>query len=91
LIPGKDGRVRVAKVKTKNGALMRPLQRLYPLEIPCPTEAFLISEEVRQQAIQKKKKEPVVAKPKPTPEEAPSVQTRFGRKTRKPCRYGDCE
>jgi len=33
LIPGKDGRIRVAKLKTKNGVLTRPLQRLFPLEV----------------------------------------------------------
>ncbi len=33
LIKGKDGKVRVAKVKTANGSLTRPLQRLFPLEI----------------------------------------------------------
>lgn len=32
LIPGKDGKVRVARLKTSKGQLIRPLQRLYPLE-----------------------------------------------------------
>jgi hypothetical protein len=36
LYPGRDGHARVAKVKTLNGSLTRPLQRLYPLEIPSP-------------------------------------------------------
>jgi len=31
--PGADEKVRVAKLKTKRGALVRPLQRLYPLEV----------------------------------------------------------
>jgi len=33
LIPGRDGAVRVARVKTQHGTLLRPLQRLYPLEL----------------------------------------------------------
>ena len=33
LIPGRDGIVRVARVKTQRGSLPRPLQRLYPLEM----------------------------------------------------------
>ncbi len=34
LLPGKDGNVRVVKVKTTMGVFTRPLQRLFPLEIP---------------------------------------------------------
>lgn len=34
LIPGKDGVVRVVKVKTSSGLLTRPIQRLYLLELP---------------------------------------------------------
>jgi hypothetical protein len=33
LIPGGDGEPRVARLKTKNGELIRTLQRLYPLEV----------------------------------------------------------
>ncbi|GFS44505.1 hypothetical protein TNIN_477181 [Trichonephila inaurata madagascariensis] len=36
LIPGKDGHVRVARVKTKTGELVRPVQRLYNLELQEP-------------------------------------------------------
>ncbi|GFR01254.1 hypothetical protein TNCT_24821 [Trichonephila clavata] len=30
---GKDGRVRVVEVKTQFGSVMRPFQKLYPLEV----------------------------------------------------------
>ncbi|GFV42405.1 hypothetical protein TNCV_4311351 [Trichonephila clavipes] len=30
---GKDGRVRVMEVKTQFGSVMRPIQKLYPLEV----------------------------------------------------------
>lgn len=33
LYPGKDGTVRLAQVQTTSGTFLRPLQRLYPLEI----------------------------------------------------------
>ncbi|GLV47433.1 hypothetical protein CBL_20967 [Carabus blaptoides fortunei] len=33
LITGKDGVARVAKLQTKSGMLIRPLQRLFPLEV----------------------------------------------------------
>ena len=40
LLPGRDGKVRVVKVKTHNGTLLRPVQRLYPLEVQSPTNNF---------------------------------------------------
>ncbi|GFX42342.1 integrase catalytic domain-containing protein [Trichonephila clavipes] len=36
LIPGKDGHVRVARVKTETGELVRPVQKLYNLELQEP-------------------------------------------------------
>ncbi|GFY66485.1 hypothetical protein TNIN_108921 [Trichonephila inaurata madagascariensis] len=36
LIPGKDGHVRVARVRTESGELVRPVQRLYNLELQEP-------------------------------------------------------
>jgi len=33
LIPGKDGHVRVVKLKTSGGILTRPVQRIFPLEV----------------------------------------------------------
>lgn len=38
LIPGRDRVVRVAKLKTANQTLVRPVQRLYPLEVNCDTK-----------------------------------------------------
>lgn len=42
LFPGKDGESRVAKVKTGSGHVIRPIQRLYPLEMS-PVEAAHIA------------------------------------------------
>ncbi|GFW98923.1 DUF5641 domain-containing protein [Trichonephila clavipes] len=34
LLPGRDGKVRTLKLKCKNFELIRPIQRVYPLEVP---------------------------------------------------------
>lgn len=41
--PGADGNIRVARVKTAHGERIRPLQRLYPLEV-CSTMKQLLVE-----------------------------------------------
>jgi len=33
LIHGRDGKVRLVKIGTTSGTLLRPVQRIYPLEI----------------------------------------------------------
>ncbi|KAF8785512.1 hypothetical protein HNY73_011036 [Argiope bruennichi] len=33
LIPGRDGKIRTVKLKTQHGTALRPIQRIYPLEI----------------------------------------------------------
>ncbi|GFV62815.1 integrase catalytic domain-containing protein [Trichonephila clavipes] len=35
-LPGKDGRIRVVEVKTPSGNFIRPIQKLYPLEVNLP-------------------------------------------------------
>lgn len=39
MIPGKDGVVRLVKLKTEKGEILRPVQRLYPLEISAEEES----------------------------------------------------
>ncbi|GFS48530.1 integrase catalytic domain-containing protein [Trichonephila clavipes] len=34
LLPGRDGKVRTLKLKCKNSELIRPIQRVYPFEVP---------------------------------------------------------
>ncbi|GFR03902.1 integrase catalytic domain-containing protein [Trichonephila clavata] len=34
LLPGRDGKIRTLKLKFKNSELIRPIQRVYPLEVP---------------------------------------------------------
>ncbi|GFW38925.1 integrase catalytic domain-containing protein [Trichonephila clavipes] len=33
LIPGKDGKIRTVELKTRTGTMLRPIQRVYPLEM----------------------------------------------------------
>ncbi|XP_072389367.1 uncharacterized protein [Diabrotica undecimpunctata] len=46
LFPGKDGSVRLCKVKTAKGYLLRPVQRLYPLEC-CTVPEFELQNDVK--------------------------------------------
>jgi hypothetical protein len=42
LVPGRDGQVRLAKLKTNSGIILRPVQKIYPLEVQnCDDEEFL--------------------------------------------------
>jgi hypothetical protein len=77
LLPGVDGKCRVARVRVKEGVLIRPLQRLYPLEISSKSEVPPVSME------DLKKLGPSV------PVEEPNQSTtRAGRNVKKPQRYG---
>ncbi|XP_043469952.1 uncharacterized protein LOC122503458 [Leptopilina heterotoma] len=40
VLPGRDGKVRVVKLKTATGELIRPVQRLFPLEVAGPIPAI---------------------------------------------------
>jgi len=98
LFPGKDGQVRTAMVRTKTGRFLRPLQRLFPLEVD--TTEFIpdprFKKEKKVQAAQDRPipKEAKARPPKvdsriksdPVPEE---VVTRRGRVVKKPCKLGD--
>ncbi|CAL8068579.1 unnamed protein product [Orchesella dallaii] len=78
LIPGRDGKIRVARVKTKTGIFLRPLQRLYPSEVSDKEEAKTYSRDAE------KVKTPVE-------EHAigdPQCVTRKGRVVKVPRRYG---
>ncbi|GFQ95538.1 DUF5641 domain-containing protein [Trichonephila clavata] len=44
LIPGRDGKIRTVKLKTQHGTVLRPVQRVYPLEIR--TNENCVTEEV---------------------------------------------
>lgn len=50
LIPGRDGLFRIAKVKTQQGILVRPIQRLYPLEISAAEEVDDVAARIKDLA-----------------------------------------
>ncbi|UYV64996.1 hypothetical protein LAZ67_3002688 [Cordylochernes scorpioides] len=75
LYPGKDGRERVARVRTATGEFVRPLKRLFSLELGSD-----ISREVRLP-----KTEGIKAQEIPTDGEQ-SIFTRSGREVKKPTR-----
>jgi len=87
LCPGKDGKVRVAKVKTPDGILLRPLQRLYPLEVASSRESLPIQEEAKRitkKNVLVKSKEVMTKRKEPLQE----VKTRIGRLVKSPDRFG---
>lgn len=85
LIPGRDGKVRLVKLRTASSTLLRPVQRIYPLEIydegvPVPTSASVKEDHERDSmtSLQDKENgEPSVVE----------VFTRGGRKVRPPPQF----
>lgn len=51
IYPGRDGQVRVAKVKTMSGFLIRPVQRLYPLEISSVDDCSVIQNKFHEKTV----------------------------------------
>ena len=78
LIPGSDGNIRVAKIKTASGDFVRPLQRLYPLEV---TSGDLMP----KFPIRKEPKENYTLESKPS-QSHQVIKTRSGRAVKKPDR-----
>lgn len=98
--PGKDGLVRVAKLKTQNGELIRSIKRLYPLEMG-KSEAQLYHEKMisnqkngykdnRQEEkipeTKKKRNVPTPPDARILPDQKPLVTTRRGRRIKSPQR-----
>ncbi|XP_021947712.1 uncharacterized protein LOC110845573 [Folsomia candida] len=79
LYPGKDGIIRVARVKTATNQFLRPLQRLIPLEVSSHVELSPIPKEIMEKAIIKKEEIQF---------QEPEVITRTGRRVKKPTRFG---
>lgn len=56
LLPGRDGGIRLCKVKTNHRVMLRPIQRLYPLEVR-PQEMLQGVPEERSKDVHSKAKE----------------------------------
>ena len=100
LIPGRDGVVRSAVLRTANGELRRPVQKLYPLEVneldESPTQET--DNEIEESPTQETDNEIEKSLTQETDNELEetgsnsnpqggSVKTRVGRVLKKPARY----
>lgn len=87
LHPGKDGHAHVADVKTSHSVLLRPLQRLYPLEVPTnfyegPQDNKTMREETKQEEEVNRDQAKIVQISNET-----TTRTRSGREVRKPKKF----
>lgn len=95
VFPGKDGHNRVVKLKTGRGDLIRPVQRLIPLEVRQDvreSEKFVRANQSRPKTHEKQKSVPEeLSEPVPeeetTSSEETSFKTRSGRLVKKPKRF----
>ncbi|KAG5859437.1 Protein of unknown function DUF5641, partial [Gonioctena quinquepunctata] len=78
-IPGRDGEIRVVRLKTASGELVRPVQRLLMLEMGN-------SQDLPEKVVTKETKECSRSNCEITEQE---VQTRYGRRVKLPSRYKD--
>jgi len=97
VFPGKDGHTRVVRLKTEKGELIRPIQRLIPLEVGHHAgkasrvresiKASPQDEESPESAPQEKQESVVEEKPESVPTEETDLRTRSGRLIKKPERF----
>lgn len=104
IFPGRDGKVRVVKLKTATGYLTRPVQRLYHLELSTAEDAEQ-SEEIEQRykrtlaapdsksraderQVAPRTPEVPEKMANPRTKETPEKRTRSGRKVIAPVRLG---
>lgn len=94
LIEGKDGIVRLVKVRTRQGDLLRPIQRLYPLEVSFPVDENL-RKQIESPTICDKDENPnpsdsssplPASQEEPSPTSQPRQVNRYGRTLRAPRR-----
>ncbi|OXA43305.1 uncharacterized protein LOC110858916 [Folsomia candida] len=90
---GRDGQYRSALVKTAKGFLDRPLQRLYPLEVPCGNDLPKQNLDVPSQSdvpdVDEDPETVEVNDEELVKEALPEVVTRYGRHIKKPKCYSD--
>lgn len=84
VMPSSDGEVRVVKIKTKNGCIVRSLRRLYPLEMSQVSSKPTTY--IERPIYQFKSNQSNEVSSEEENEEI-EVKTRSGRKVKKPVRY----
>ena len=91
LIKSQDGAVRVARVQTGKGTLIRPIQRLYPMEMSCSASVPLeIPESVKERAKKvnaKCREDELTALKEASQDSEAVVITKSGRASKKPQRF----
>ncbi|KAF2881336.1 hypothetical protein ILUMI_24835 [Ignelater luminosus] len=91
-ITGKDGGIRVDRLKTANGELVRPVQRIYQLEINSPIEQKVTKENKQENFDPLDITEVTLSKENEDEEchlvKKPSVVTRYRRQVKMPKRLG---
>lgn len=81
VIPGTDGEIRVVRVKTEKGELVRPVQRLYPLEVSTPNAMEMPNRTLENDQDNNEDMAPV-EEPLDVHEENVETRTRRGRQVR---------
>ncbi|GFU37892.1 DUF5641 domain-containing protein [Nephila pilipes] len=85
IFPGRYNVVRLAKVKTDNGIFLRPIQRLFPLEISMSEDDPLVGGDLlHKQAFQMNSSSPVAGLERPSQDAASSNVTRTGQVIKPP-------
>ncbi|GFT61254.1 hypothetical protein NPIL_656401 [Nephila pilipes] len=87
IFPGRDNVVRLAKVKTDNGIFLRPIQRLFPLEISQSEDDPLPGGDlIHKEAFQKQSAYPAAGPERPSQDAASSNEPRTERVIKPPQR-----
>jgi hypothetical protein len=81
-IPGTEGVVRVVRLKTASGEYLRPVQKLYPLEVSEDDKILRTPNDESCKVPQSRAVQAPV-----TSEASPQIQTRSGKLVRAPKRY----
>lgn len=82
---GKDGHCRVVRVKTQNGELVRPVQRIYPLELPESIREEVVGSTTLQAELASNEDVCETREPMPvSTNKEEVVKTRRGRTVKKP-------
>ena len=93
LVPGSDEQIRLVRLVTSRGQLLRPIQRIYPLESGDPV-AFLDEKEVQDFPKDRVHgddfSEPSNVKIGSDKSRVPAVIPRSGRQVKTPSRFSSC-
>lgn len=84
--PGKDGQIRVVKLKTTKGVLIRPIQRLISLEEECPSQEKFLKLIPKNTKTTEESKNVHAEESEPDISTEPELKTKRGRIIKKPQR-----